>query len=103
MAGKKGMKHYPLEFRQIIVDEHMNKGYTINFLTQKYSLSPSQVKAWCRWQKKYGIPKQVTGKTRGRPKICYESVEEELKRLRMENTVLKKYHELLLEEETKRK
>jgi len=103
MAGKKGMTHYSLEFRQKIVDEHTKQGYTINFLTQKYSLNPSQVKAWCRWQKQYGIPKQVTGKTKGRPKIRYESLEEEIRHLRMENAVLKKYHELLLEEETKRK
>ena len=98
MAGKKGMKCYPLEFRQMVVDLHLNKGYSKRCLCKEYGISSdTQVEDWCRWYKQYGVPKQITGKVRGRPKIS-SSLEEDNKRLRMENELLKKFHELLREE-----
>lgn len=102
MAGQKGMKHYPLEFRQKIVDLHISKGLSLSQLAQDYNIARDRVALWCRWQKQYGVPKQITGKKKGRPKIRTETLEEEVKRLRMENEVLKKFHELLMEE-TKRR
>lgn len=104
MAGKKGMKHYPLAFREKVAKERLQNGASIPFLQNKYRIkSQAQIVNWTKWYTTNNTPKQITGKTRGRPKVCHESVEEELKRLRMENAVLKKYHELLLEEKTKRK
>lgn len=103
MAGKKGMKHYSIEFRQKIVDLHLKVGISVSQLSEEYSLNPSQIKFWCKWFKQYGVPKQLTGKKRGRPTNKEETLEQEVKRLRMENEVLKKYHELLFEEMSKRK
>lgn len=102
MAGSKGMKHYPIEFRQMVVNERL-KGVSLFVLEKKFNVGQSQIVNWVKWFKQYGSPKQVTGKKRGRPSHKEETLEEEVKRLRMENEVLKKYHELLLEEMSKKK
>ncbi len=98
MAGKKGMKHYPLEFRQMIVDLHLQNGHSKKWISREYGVHNRQILNWVRWYEQYGAPKQITGKARGRPKTSGESLEEENKRLRMENELLKKFHELLKEE-----
>ena len=103
MAGSKGMKHYPLDFRQMIVNLHFNVGIPLNQLALDYNLNRTQVTDWCRWQKLYGIPKQMTGKRKGKVKARPDSLEERVKFLEMENALLKKLNELLMEEETKRK
>ena len=105
MAGKKGMKHYPLEFRQEVVDKRMKDGKSLTWVCEWYGLNRSIVKDWCRWQREYGIPKQMTDKVRGRPRVngSYETLEQKVKRLEMENALLKKFNELLMEEETKQK
>jgi len=103
MAGKKGMTHYPLEFREKIVKLHIVDGFSYAQTTQKFGLHETQIKDWCRWKRQYGIPKQMTGKKKGRPKALPDSLEERVKYLEMENTLLKKFNELLMEEETKRK
>ncbi len=104
MAGKKGMTRYPIEFREKVAKERLEQGTSIPALQKKYGIpSQAQIVNWTSWYANNNTAKQVTGKKKGRPKTNYESIEEELKFLRMENAVLKKYHELLMEEETKRK
>lgn len=102
MAGIKGMKRYSIVFRQMVVDERL-KGETLSVLEKKYNVGPDQIVNWVKWFKQYGTPKQITGKRRGRPSHKEETLEEEVKRLRMENEVLKKYRELLYEEMSKKK
>jgi len=105
MAGKKGMKQYPLWFRQEITDKHIIDGITVSRLSTEYSVDERRIKLWCSWQRQYGLPKQMTGKRQGRPplKENEETLERKVKRLEMENTLLKKLNELLMEEETKQK
>lgn len=104
MAGKKGMKAYSLEFRQEVVNKHLDEGISTSQLCREYGLCETQIKLWCRWWRQYGLPKQLTGKTKGRPKATgEETLEQKVKRLEMENALLKKFNELLMEEETKRK
>ena len=103
MAGKKGMSWYSLEFREKILAER-ELGVSFSMLSKQYNINERVLKRWAKWKRENGKPKQVTGKIRtGRPKNKPETLEEEVKRLRMENEVLKKFHELLMEEETKRK
>lgn len=101
MAGKVGMKHYGIEFRAKIV-ALKESGVTYTQIEDEYGVGQSQVRDWTRWTREYGTPKQITGKPRGRPKKIFETQEQELARLRMENALLKKFHELLAEE-TRRK
>jgi len=105
MAGKKGMTHYPLEIRREVVRKHLDEGIATPQLCSEYGLHKSQITDWCKWYRQYGVPMQLTGKKRGRPKtvVGEETLEQKVKRLEMENTLLKKFNELLLEEETKRK
>jgi len=104
MAGTKGMKKYSLEFRERVARERLEEGATIPYLQKKYGIkSQAQIVNWTKWYSENGTAKQVTGKRRGRPKVDPSSTEERLKFLEMENALLKKLNELLLEEETKRK
>ena len=98
----KGMKHYPIEFRQKVVKEHLEDGYSISYLCKEYSIHKKQINNWCKWTRMYGVPKQLTGKKRGRPLIGVETDAAKIARLEMENALLKKFHELL-REETERK
>ncbi len=103
MAGKKGMSWYSTEFRENVLSEH-EFGISFSMLSKKYNVDERVLKRWSKWKRENGSPKQVSGKIRkGRPRAKPESIEEEVKRLRMENEVLKKFHELLMEEETNRK
>lgn len=103
MAGKKGMAWYTIEFREKLLTEH-EQGVSFSMLSKQYNINERVIKRWSKWKRENGIPKQVTGRVRkGRPRAKPETLEEEVKRLRMENEVLKKFHELLMEEETKRK
>jgi len=104
MAGKKGMRRYPMWLRQEVVRKRVKEGQMTLQLCEEYGISATQVKNWCQWQRQYGEPKQNTGKRIGRPREgTEETLEQKVKRLEMENALLKKYHELLMEEETKRK
>jgi len=105
MAGKKGMKHYSLEIRQEVVDKHLREGVSTWVLCKQYGIDSTQVQNWCRWQREYEMPKQLTGKKRGRPRTSggEETLEQKIKRLEMENELLKKFNELLREEETELK
>ena len=104
MAGKKGMKKYSLEFRNKVARERLEEGATLPYLQKKYGIpSQAQIVNWTKWFKEYATAQKLTSKKRGRPKADPNSIEERLKFLEMENALLKKYHELLMEEETKRK
>ena len=104
MSRKKGMKHYSIDFRKMIVNEYNSSKRTISEITRYYSINESQIRNWILWTEQYEVPKQMTGKKKGRPKGIPkdESKDEKILRLEMENTLLKKYHELLLEESKKK-
>jgi len=102
MAGKVGMKHYSIECRHDIVNEYKKGCISRNDLCEKYGIHKTQLRNWSIWVKQYGIPKQLTGKQRGRPHKVEETLEMKIKRLEMENTLLKKFHELLKEESRKK-
>lgn len=77
MAGRKGMKHYSLEFREMVVKDKLNSNATLAEVQQKYGIaSQAQVYNWCKWYAEYGVCKQVTGKKRGRPRKVKQEDEE---------------------------
>lgn len=103
MAGKAGMRRYDNEFRMTVVDLHLNKGWSLSQLEGEFNIHDTQILNWCKWYKNYGTPFQQTGKVRGRPRKNYSDPSEKIKRLETEVALLKKFNELLLEEEAKRK
>lgn len=91
MAGKKGMKHYPAEIKLEAVRLFYEEGKTRAEITQELGVrDPHRVKAWLKQYRREGA--EGFSKAKGRPRKQPESEQAELKRLRMENALLKKYH-----------
>jgi transposase len=93
MAGKKGAIHYPIEVKLEAVRLFLEEGKTRAEVAKILGLrSVGRVKTWVS---QYRHEEQAFRKPIGRPHKQargVESVEEELKRLRMENDLLKKFH-----------
>ena len=100
MTGKKGSTHYPLAIKLEAVRLFLEEGRTRAEITKLLGLrSKKRVEAWVSqyrheadaFRKPIGRPrKQATGA---------ESAQDELKRLRMENDLLKKFQAELRKEE----
>jgi len=97
MAGKKGMKHYRAETKLEAVRMFFEEGMTRAEITKALGFrSVGRVKAWARQYRQKGV--EAFSQPSGRPHKAVESEDEELNRLRMENTLLKKYHSELRKE-----
>jgi transposase len=97
MSGKKGMKHYPQEVKLEAVRLFFEEGMTRAEVTKALGLrSVGRVEVWTRQYRREGIA--AFTKPIGRPRKVAESEQAELERLRMENTLLKKYHSELRKE-----
>lgn len=82
----------------MIVDLHLKEKVSVKSIVKEHGLHKTQILNWCKWYKANGVARQMTGKS----KAGMNSLEQEVKQLRMENDLLKKFHELL-RQETKRK
>ncbi len=90
MSGKKGMLHYRRDLKEQAVRLHLEQGMTYPAITQVLGLrDPNRVKRWVHAYRQEGWA--AFDKPQGRPRA--ENREPvELARLRMENTLLKKFH-----------
>lgn len=91
MSGKKGMSRYPEEVKLEAVRLFYEEGKTCAEITSVLNIhDPQRVKHWLWRYRREG----ATGfnKPTGRPRKQAESEQAELKRLRMENALLKKFH-----------
>ena len=91
LAGKKGMKHYPVSIKAEVV-EKLEKGKTIHELSREYGISRWAIFTWVGREK----PKEPTiPKRRGRPRKTPISKQRELelenKQLRMEVDLLRSF------------
>ena len=90
MSGRKGMLHYKLETKQeavrLILEEHLTY---VAVAARLEIRKPGRIKAWVRMYRQEG--ELSFHKPIGRP-LKTESEEREVKRLRMENALLKKFH-----------
>jgi len=89
MARKKGSKDYPLELKIEAIRLWEEEGLPQKEITDILGIrDPKRVKNWLRIYRKEGnagLKKQ----RRGRPKKDHSSLEERIKQLEMENTLLK--------------
>lgn len=97
MAGKKGMKHYhyPEELKLEAVRMHLEEGITSADVMKQLDInSRARLLAWCEAYRKYGLV-GLKAKPKGRPgkmpKTPQETLEYELKRLKMENELLRNF------------
>ena len=52
------------------MDKHIKQGINSILLVQlQYGVNSRQIQRWCAWYRQNGIPKQMTGKRKGRPKL----------------------------------
>lgn len=95
MSGKKGMMHYALEVKReavrLVEEEHLSYAEVAKRLEIRKA---ARIEAWVATYRKEG--EQSFLKRIGRPPKA-ENEQRELKRLRMENALLKKFHSELRE------
>ena len=89
MARKKGSKDYPLKTKLEAIRLHEEEGLTYKEITEKLKIrDPRRPSVWMRIYRKEGI-EGLKKPRRGRPKKDQDSLEARIKRLEMENTLLK--------------
>ncbi len=89
MSGKKGMIHYTEDFKQMIKAEY-GKGWGIRELSRKYGISKYSVQSWCGLRKEVEI-RHAAPLPKGRPRRNPETHEQTIKRLKMENELLRNF------------
>ena len=89
MGNRKGQKHYPEHIRQIIVAEQ-RKGKSVCSLSAKYGVSRYTIQSWCGFRPEVNR-RQVAPLKRGRPTNRPEELEQKVKRLEMENELLRNF------------
>jgi len=95
MSGKKGMKRYPVSVKEQAVRMHLEEGLTAREITKLLGLTDEQrVNKWCITYRRKGLL-GLQYQPKGRPKQIArtetEQVGYELKRLRMENELLRNF------------
>ena len=96
MAGKKGMRKYPVELKLEAMRLYYEEGKTRAEVTALLGIgNPYAVKEWGKLYRHGGAG--ALKKAKGRPQAS-ENEQAELERLRMENALLKKFHTELRKE-----
>ena len=95
MGRKKGSRDYPLETKLEAIRLREEEGLPYKEITEKLNIrDPDRVKKWMRAYRREG-PRGLKKPRKGRPKKDTNSLEERIRRLEMENTILKALaHEL---------
>ena len=89
MAGRKGMKHYPESFKLQIKEEH-DAGVSMRTLKEKYGVSIYSIESWCGLRPEVNR-RQIAPLKRGRPTNKPEDLDKKVKRLEMENELLRNF------------
>lgn len=93
MAGKIGMKsnQFSQETKLEAVKAHMEEGLSVREVMERFGISAkSTLRLWRVAYRTRGMA-GLEPKPKGRPAAVCESAEEELRRLRMENEVLRAF------------
>lgn len=89
MARKKGSKDYPLELKLEAIRLREEEGLLYREITEKLEIrDPDRVRSWMKIYRKEG-EKGLKKPRTGRPKKNKDNLEERIRRLEMENTILK--------------
>ncbi len=89
MARKKGSTDYPLEIKLEAIRLVEEEGLPYKDITEQLGIrDPNRVKRWMGIYRKEGVG-GLKKPRKGRPKKDPDSLEERIRRLEMENTILK--------------
>ena len=90
MANKKGVKHYSESFKQKVREEY-SAGASMMSLHRKYGISVYSIESWCGLRPEVNR-RQMMPLKRGRPsKRNPEDLTNRVKRLEMENELLRNF------------
>ena len=89
MPRKKGLKDYPSELKEKILKER-EAGLSLRQIARKYNVSVYSVGAWCGQVSRVNT-RMKTPLKRGRPTNKPEDLEKKVKRLEMENELLRNF------------
>ena len=89
MANKKGVKHYSESFKQKVREEY-SAGASMMSLHRKYGISRYSISSWCGLRPEVNT-RQMAPLKRGRPTNKPEDLEKKVKRLEMENELLRNF------------
>lgn len=89
MSGRKGMPRYPERLKEQVRKEY-EAGASLNGLARKYGVSYWSVHCWCGRSEKVNL-RQALPRPKGRPKKNPDTQEEIIKRLQMENELLRNF------------
>jgi len=90
MSGRTGMKHYEVGVKQEAVRRFLEEHHTYAAIAEDLGIrKAARIQAWVRMYRQEG--ELSFHKPIGRPPKV-EAEQRELKRLRMENSLLKKFH-----------
>ncbi len=103
MAGKKGMKHYPVAVKLEAVRLILEEGLTKKEIRERLGLTKGRVRIWVRQYRQEGAA--AFAKKRGGPgrRPKRENKDAYIARLEMENELLKKFQAELRREELGRR
>lgn len=89
MAGKKGMQQYSEELKEQIRRE-MGAGKSQREISREYGISRYALQSWCGLRKEVEM-RHAVPLPRGRRKTTPDTQEQLIKRLRMENELLRNF------------
>ena len=89
MGNRKGQKHYSEDIKAQIRKEH-EEGASTHFLERKYGISRHSIASWCGLRASVN-ERKLNPKRRGRPTNKPEDLENKVKRLEMENEILRNF------------
>lgn len=95
MSGVKGMKHYPAAIKREAIRLRQEEGMTNREIMDRLGIvSERRVRLWCeqyRNEGHLGLEPKPTGRPRKVIRTAQEQTEYEIKRLKMENELLRNF------------
>jgi len=89
MSGKKGMSRYGQEMKEIVVQGY-RRGISIRELSRQYGISRYAIQSWCGLRKEVELH-HAAPLPKGRPTEKSKTQEQTIKRLQMENELLRSF------------
>lgn len=89
MSGKMGVKRYPETMKEMVRKER-EQGASLKGLSKKYGVSKYTVQSWCGLRPEVEL-RHAAPRPKGRPRKNPESQEQLIRRLQMENELLRNF------------
>ena len=89
MGNKKGRTAYPENFKALVMEAHQN-GESYESIARRFKISAYSAKSWCGSRPEVNR-RHMAPLKRGRPTNKPEDLEKKVKRLEMENELLRNF------------